>query len=61
MDARGTKRDNKEVQLTNDVYSYNRKLYAKKGDKVKVIRDCGNAIIVELNVNRFTINKNQIK
>lgn len=48
--------------LKEDLTSYSKKKYAKKGDRIKIISDHDNCIVVELidTKERFGINKSRI-
>lgn len=53
----------KTFTLLNDVPNRLNKgtFYAKKGDKVKVYREVGNILFVEMNGNKFSIFKDDVK
>lgn len=48
--------------LLEDIYSVakGRKLYGKKGEKVKIVADFVNVVIVELRGERFPVSKKKI-
>jgi hypothetical protein len=46
--------------LLTDIYNGKRKLLAKKGDKVSLVADHDNVLIVEKDGNRFSVKRDNI-